>query len=429
MENTKLTRSIDIQENATITVEIENSPLSIRPSETNELVMSVEISLTNPDQIDKFKNIADKEELLKDIFNVSGVKTSHITIEIDEDELEQYIEKGWNKNFHFTIEIPKNCPLNAENENGSLDVQDLTQLMTLRTENGPIRVKNCQGTLQLEAENGPVDVTDYSGNVTVRMENGPVKVMNSTGGTLSIEIENGPISIKELVFEQVTIRGENGPLKLDIPCEVPCTYSIETENGQVQISLAKECQYDITAETEMGHINLKLASTCEVLENEQDEDFKRIHVRDGDGNIKINVRTETGMIKISEENAGEKEFRFEFKGETGDEGIDVSQIANLATNLANQISQSVSIALGKVVKKINVPNIERQHDIERVKEKIQRMGEKLQKSFDPDFEIPEPPEPPEFEEKKGRLKILELLEKGKISAEEAATLLKAMQGK
>jgi DUF4097 and DUF4098 domain-containing protein YvlB len=429
MENTKLSRSIDIQEGATITVQIENSPLSIRHSETNEIMMSIEINLTNPDQIEKFKNIADKEDLLKDIFNVSGVKTSHITIEIDEEELDQYIERGWNKNFHFTIEIPKDCPLVAENENGSLDVQDLTQIMTLRTENGPIRVKSCQGALNLEAENGPVDISDFSGNITVHMENGPLKVLNARGEVIEIETENGPVATKEMIFNRVNIRGENGPLKIDIPKEVSGTYTIETENGQVQILLAKDSQYDITAETEIGPINLKLSETCQVLENEQDDDFKRIHVTEGNGSLKINIRSETGMIKVTEENAGEKEFRFEFRGDMGHEGIDVSQITNLANTLANQISQSVSVALGKVVKKINVPDLERKLDIERVSEKIQRMGEKLQKAVDPDFDIPEPPEPPEFEEKKGKLKILELLEKGKINADEAATLLRAMQSK
>ncbi len=429
MENTKLTRGIDIQEGATITIQIENSPLTIRPSETNEIMMSVEISLTNQDQIEKIKNIADKQELLKDIFDVSGQKTANVTIEIDEEELEPYMERGWNRNFHFIIEIPKNCPLVAESENGSLSAEDLTQIITLRTENGPIRVKNCQGTLDAEAENGPIDIADYSGNITIHMENGPVKVSGSTGATMEIEIENGPVTTRENVFNEVSIRGENGPVKIDIQKEISGTYNVETEHGAIRVSLASGSDYDITAENEVGAIVLQLSETCQVLENEQEDCCKRVHMKEGEGGITLNVRSETGMIKIKEENTGEKEFRVEFSGVPNDFDESITHITTFATNLANQISQSVSVALGKVVKKINVPDIERKLDIERVTDKIQRMGDKIQRAVNPDFEPPEPPEPLENEENKSKLKILELLENGKITADEAAILLKAMQSK
>ncbi len=425
----KLTYSVAILDGASIEIEIENSPLSIRQSEDSELKMTVESTLSNPDQIEKFKNIADPTELLKEIFNVSGLKSSKVTVEIDEDELEPYMERGWNRNFHFTIEVPKNSKILAENENGPLDVQNIEQEISLTTENGPIRVKDCSGVLYLQAENGPVDVSEHNGNISVQMENGPVKVNDCKGNEITIEIENGPVVFKNSEFPTVNIKGENGPTRVDIPQLESGDYNVETEHGSIQINIASGNHYDITAENEIGAIILQLSQTSQILENEQDEDSKRVHIKEGEGNLKINIKSETGTIKVKDESSSDQEFRFEFKGIPTDFNEEISNITNFATNLANQISQSVSVALGKVVKKINVPDMERKLDIERVSEKIQKMGEKIQKAVDPDFEIPEPPEPPDVHEKEGKLKILELLEKGKITADEATMLLGALKSK
>ncbi|HET7791159.1 MAG TPA: DUF4097 family beta strand repeat-containing protein [Gemmatimonadales bacterium] len=140
----------------------------------------------------------------------------------------------------FVVYVPRKSDLQAESQNGPIEVRDVVGKIDVSTENGPIDLSRVGGDVHARAENGPLGVrlsgtTWQGGSLDASTVNGPVDLDIPAGYNAQLETGtvNGPmhvdfpltITIQGRVTQRIsTTLGSGGP-----------TVRVVTTNGPVSI--------------------------------------------------------------------------------------------------------------------------------------------------------------------------------------------------
>lgn len=359
------------------------------------------------------------------------------------------------------------------NENGPLKLEDCAGHIHLENENGPIKLQSCEGDFEIRLENGPLAAEKLSGaNLEISSENGPVKVRLASFSRVKINNENGVIYYESLPLDsgEMDFVNENGVVNLVLAQEQNFELEAETEVGSISTSGGT---VDDAGE---GGIKIEVKTEDGVVKKT---------IRRGEGGLKIRVKTENGVIKLSAD--GQNDMSFvkmkikDLKGAIGSAmGEEDREKVKSALNSASaavekaigsinedKIKEKLSGALGKLQKTVEEFDFKETSD--KVAKTVDQIGDEvtdtlkivLRKVKDSDDRPPrehfagaedysEPGILKEFIRKtvdaafaktsgkglsdsekqavdeRSRAKILEMLESGKITAEEAERLLKAI---
>ncbi len=378
--------------------------------------------------------------------------------------------------------IPDGVILKVENENLPLMLTGLSGTLELENENGPVAVRDYIGNMNITSENGPLKVHNCQGNMSFNLENGPFSASMVSGESLSVESENGPIRIREAQFTKVDITNENGVTYYEtLPVENG-DFSFENENGVVTLNLPVNFDFIMNVETEYGTIKCKL--DAEVFHEEN-----KYTIKSGDGNTRINVKTENGSIRLNSDGHINLDFiklkldqlkddinnskSFDDKEDVQKllnniidylnknlnsineekvkdavkhaidklkqvvEDFDVEGAKNKVTETVEEISSNIYKDLSDIAKQVK-DKIEREFPREKIrmqfndqmenvfdKHSFKKMFEPLKKMKHFHFDLNEK-EKQEVSER-SRMKILEMLEAGKITSDDAERLLKAIK--
>jgi hypothetical protein len=336
--------------------------------------------------------------------------------------------------------------------------------MTVSSENGPLKVHNCKG------------------NMSYSLENGPFSAAMISGDRIEVESENGPIRIREAQFEKVDVTNENGVTYYEtLPIEQG-EFNFENENGIVNLNLPVNFDFVMEVETEYGSIKCKL--DAEVVQEEN-----TYTIRNGEGKTKIKVKTENGSIRLNSDgninldfikqkldqlkedinnskSFDDKEDVQKLLGSIIDylnknlnsineekvkesvkhaieklkqivEDFDVEETKNKVTEAVEEISGKLYQDLNGIARQVK-EKFEREFPHEKFKMQFhEQMGnvfdkESLKKMFEPlkkmkHFHFDLNDKEKEQVSERSRLKILEMLEAGKITSEDAERLLKAIR--
>ncbi len=367
--------------------------------------------------------------------------------------------------------VPEGVFLEMETENYPINIVGINVNLKLTSENAPVSISNCNGDKHIESENGPVRVHNSQGNLYVKLENGPFSAEALSGEGLHLESENGPLKVRLANFPKVEVSTENGAIYYEtLPVEGG-EFTFSTENGIVHLVLPIDFDFELSARTESG----QLKSRLDIPVNYEDETYT---VVSGNGSNKINIETENGAIKLSNDghlNMGFIKEKLEqlkealAKANTSEEKDKVMELMNKVIDYLNRAASSISE--DRVKDKVGAAIIKLKAfgdkiDFDEAKEKVminledignqiqdglkegikgikigigevkgkhihENVHEYIRKVMDSPYIKPYLGGELKNKEKeevadRSRLKILEMLESGKISAEEAEKLLKAI---
>lgn len=381
-----------------------------------------------------------------------------------------------------SLRIPSTVRLDAETENMPMSITGILGGVNASTENGPVILSNCNGGLELESENGPVKLRNCSGIVKIKMENGALTAEAVQGDKLELESENGPVKIRSARFPKVEIGSENGVIYYEtLPVE-DGDFSFSSENGIIHLVLPLDFDFDLEGETENGALKCRIDAQI----SNEDGNYR---IWRGDNGAKIKVKTENGLIKLSSDGNMNLDFlrmkldelkvsinnskTFEDKEEvlgrlnsvidyvakltlSIDEekiksalndameklkglvaGFDVNETKEKVISGVEDIAKELSQTLGSLLEKVKI-KVEHEFRGPRMKEhmhhfqdEMRGVGEQIRKAFKNAglkgfMGAGMAAEGHETVADRSRLKILEMLESGKITAEEAERLLKAI---
>ncbi len=419
-------------------------------------------------------------DLLEDMIHI---KTDGDEVKIVLDEYFSPDSRFRRREFECRISIPANLKLEVENTNYKLIVEGVSALMRLVNENGKIIVRNCSGAFDIENENGAIHLDNCTGDVSIDQENGPIAGVNLRGEKLKIETENGAVKIREAQFSDVSIESENGNVFFETLSIEEGLIKLTNENGVIVFQLPASLEIDLSAETELGVI-----SYGSDLEREEDGTYRlkrgegkvRVILRTENGPIKI--RHSGQYINLNLDDLIEKLDRLKkniAKSKTLADKQQSAKIIKFIIEYLNmlikgaqdkEMAEKLNGAIAKMHKALDeikfddakdqiIENIENAaNDIfafvremaEKVRERVEKeydgcgygsrmhrhMHKMLNKDhfkqmFDPlrkmkGFRFDLSDKEHDQVSERSRLKILEMLEAGKITAEEAEQLLKAI---
>lgn len=435
-------------------------------------------------------NGCDGDEIILSLNGKTRVEPCEFCIEdfahtkVDGETLSISLEKldiGTEYKLEAKLELPATVALSITNENYPIAIHKLESKLQIENENGPIAINECSATIEVKDENGPLRIHKHSGDLNVTMENGPLSAEKISGSSLKISSENGPIKIREAQYPGVSITNENGAIYYQSMPVNDANFSFENENGIISLVLPVNFDFDMEVETEYGTLKSKLDAVI-------NRDNDKYYVRNGEGNNKIKIVTENGSIKLSTDESINLDFvkqkleqiKTLIAANISEE--DREQVSKLLQNLAEYLNknlssineESIRAAVNSSLEKLKeqIQNLDLQDTKEKLsagfeelsssimkelnaiytqvkskiesdfpKEKIKNhINDQMHEIFDKDhfkkmfaplkkfknfgFDLSETDK--QNIQDRSRIKILEMLEAGKITSEEAERLLKAM---
>ncbi len=465
MSRMKLQQILDYKIVSKITIENNLAPLSIEASPHGKVELVGELDLVEPFEEFNWEDC---------------ISTNYINglVEIVLDEVEGMERRFLSPNRSFIkILVPADLVVEVEMENLPVSFSEVHNTLVVSSENAAIRIHECNGSKKISNENGPISIKNCEGDLVIEVENGPLSAEMVGGAKLEVKSENGPVKIREACFPEVNIESENGVISFETLFVEDARIYLKTENGMVHFVLPDDMDYEIRATTETGRIKSRLPQAVV-------EDGDECVIVKGNGSSKITITTENGMIKIGE---GEK-VNLEFlkakldllKDSLGKvaSSEDMEKVYGLYNNVSEYVSnrianvkeagvkESISEQLEKIKQLLEefdyreatektIASVEelankihgelqknldklgqRVHESVQVSSgkhsfKLDGLGDYINKVINSPLIKPYLGGEMKAKEKdevadRSRLKILEMLEAGKISSEEAERLLKAI---
>jgi len=190
------------------------------------------------------------------------------------------------------LSIPKNVNLKVETDNYPMSFSGMENKLKLTSENAPVSIHNSTGDMHIESENGPVRLHQCQGNLYAKMENGPLSAEAITGESVHLHSENGPIKLRLASYSKVEVETENGQIYYETQPVENGDFTFKTENGIIHLVLPVNFDFELKATTESG----KVKSQLNIPLTLEDETYTMVS---GSGGTKINISTENGSIKLS----------------------------------------------------------------------------------------------------------------------------------
>ncbi|MCF7794420.1 MAG: hypothetical protein K9N09_11480 [Candidatus Cloacimonetes bacterium] len=232
----------------------ENSIVNVDWSEGDDFARSEVNETFNPRKGD-----------ILDVFNLNG----SVTIESwDQDyvELKAVIKswKGEDKLDDLKVEIndDKNWQINtipqtkkvAANCEFEIKIPKFLKLGTVETTNGSIEIENASGDLSLRSSNGSVEVENLEGSIEAFTSNGSIEVENITG-KVNVTTSNGRIEVEKVPYLKNVITS-NGSIKAEIE-EINNDLLLSTSNGSINVFLSPKVNAEVYATTSNSSINVQ----------------------------------------------------------------------------------------------------------------------------------------------------------------------------
>ena len=424
-------------------IQTQNYPIKIQGRDAEETEFIVELNVK-----DGYEEEVNLETLFKADFNE---EENTVKITVDDDKRIKRVK--------IEMLVPKETSVNLNSENAPLKVKDLSGKQHLKTENGPIEITEISGEVICETENGPVHITDSQGKIDVNAENGPIALKNckaeihlnaenspiklkSCGISLNSKTGNGPVRINEAQFDTADIQSDNGMIYYEFTTCEKGDFNFQNDNGKIHVIVPDEIQYKIHAENDRGKFHIGLGEEFEGIKGVNTGSRKTVDISRGAGKVKINIKNDNGSINIVKDPMKRtKHFNFEIPDVSKivedamsrfpddidlskvNEGLEKARQAMVNINIPD-VNAIVQNALSGLKTEIEESKEKRSEVTEKVQEKVNKAMEKIKIKID-NIGLSENQQK-EVDER-SRLKILQMLQDGKITADEAERLMKAME--
>ncbi len=364
------------------------------------------------------------------------------------------------KNLKIDVYVPNKTHVDAKTENAHISIKDLIGSHKIQNENGPIFITDNSGDLQITSENGPIEITKNIGDIILTFENGPLSIKNSSGkikiitenspikfgnckGELILNSENSSIKILAAGFDSASINNENGSIYYEFHDVEKGKFNFKNQMGGIHLVIPDNIPYKIAAKNKLGKFYVGLKGDYDGLDkglNVGDE--KNLNMVKGAGTVKIMAENEYGTIRLVDTAKSKKTIDLSFVGdliekslknvpdeysETVKKGMETARDAmkNIEIPDVNEIMADVQDKMKDVFTKFSSPEFKEQTE-EKINEGISKVVQEVHERVkDRDLTGNEQTKVDE----RSRLKILQMLADGKITADEAEKLITAMEGK
>ena len=189
----------------------------------------------------------------------------------------------------FTIDVPRDYPVQIQTSGGGLDVRKLTASVAGRTSGGAITLQDLIGSISVHTSGGSISAERLNGPAELQTSSGSIDIVDSTGD-LDARTSGGSIDLKSIAG-RVTAVTSGGSIVAEV--HTNRGVFLKSSGGTITLLLPENVRASIDAQTSGGgaHSQLPLSST---------ELAERSHLRGAinGGGEPIFLRTAGGSIHV-----------------------------------------------------------------------------------------------------------------------------------
>jgi hypothetical protein len=282
--------------------------------------------------------------------------------------------------------------------------------VSVRTNNGRIVFTGVNGHLEANTNNGRTEAREIKGAVTITCANGSV-TCHKLEGQADVSTSNGRIELRESSLESGSFKSGNGRIVLQFRPVGEGDVSVFSGNGRVKLALPEDGDYRVRVQTRGKLYNHMENYSVQTLED-------ATVVQMGSGDCSVLVQNFNGGVTLVKYDDVDRPFKERFRGMEFDEEFDVKMgdfFRNIFSNFdPGECGKNWSRDFAD-----EVPHI--MSKMANFGSRFGRMGEQISRQF--------------HENRPGRGRdeevkiVLNMLQEGKISAEEAERLINAIKAK
>jgi len=381
------------------------------------------------------------------------------------------------KNLKITLTVPQDSEISAKSVNGGIKTENMASDQEFELTNGGVKSVACKGRLEVRSVNGGIKILNHEGELELEQKNGGISVMDSVGkmhlenlnggvklnhcrGELHLEHQNGGIKILNAGFTAADIETVNSGIYYEFEEIEAGTFNFKNSHGKISVFVPESLEYNIKAKTRRGKVMIGLDKNYE-KSGDDEKEFKLVN---GSGSVKIDIESKMGGIllmdkmhrdenmegkvsrkievllkekiiptleNLTKENAPKIQKKINKLSEKlSNIEIDIPDIEDKVKNIINHISDSITVTLDD-----NAEDIEKYKDaaINKVNKTWDNISDYVaKKKSDVETGINKQSgnikKNKEEVNERSRMKILELLEQGKITPDDAEKLIRALNG-
>jgi DUF4097 and DUF4098 domain-containing protein YvlB len=103
----------------------------------------------------------------------------------------------FNERVQFTIDVPRDYPVNLRTSGGRIEVRDLNAGARGSTSGGRIEIRDVTGSVAMHTSGGRIDAADIHGSIQLRSSGGSIEVTNAIGD-LDVSTSGGRIDLTSI---------------------------------------------------------------------------------------------------------------------------------------------------------------------------------------------------------------------------------------
>lgn len=193
---------------------------------------------------------------------------------------------------HFTIEVPRNYPVDLRSSGGGLDVRQLNASVRGNTSGGGIHLDDVAGDVNMHTSGGSIVAAHLNGPADLSTSGGPIEVTDSTGD-LNLDTSGGGIHIQN---DDGSVQGHTSGGSIRAELRTNHGISLSTSGGSITLLLPQNTPGSIDAETSGGSVTSDFPITTTHFSSGD-----HLHGTIGGGGARIYLHTSGGSIHVAPE--------------------------------------------------------------------------------------------------------------------------------
>jgi hypothetical protein len=349
---------------------------------------------------------------------IIGSPENQVVIEIDDESPATHIERTGETIVVTAMDsceivCPASASITVQHVSGDLRVNELKGTLAIDTVNGDVSLRDI-GPTMLRNIQGDLSVRDGSGDLRIETVRGDAKVKR-VAGNVAIDRVSGDLVTSDL-GQNASFGSVNGDISIDT----------DLKPGQAVMAKANG---DIVLRINSGGAQLNLNSRgdlrCRVPVTNWQGNDRSATARLGDGSAAVSLTADGDLLVLPGSNRWDTDS-FSGQVESMIESA-MGQFESQMTRIQSDLEKRLGGLRGMGDRTERAAERAR-HAAERAKQRAERAAKSWGTFFTPGRPSAPPTPPAEPVTDQERLAVLKMVEEGKITADDAAKLLAAMEG-
>lgn len=213
---------------------------------------------------------------------------------------DRWREGWWQVEVNFDLTVPKEINLRLENDEGDVEVSEVTGNITITVDEGRVHLENIvSNNVKIETDEGEITCYRVSsrdknrGKISIDADEGRIRIDESKFRKMDLFSDEADLILNRIQILEGYFRTDEGDIELDMDVLKGGRYRIRSDEGDIFIVLPEDVRVSVNLESEEGYIRTDFP-----LSVKKREEGERARGVIGKDRARLDVYTEEGDIAL-----------------------------------------------------------------------------------------------------------------------------------